>query len=211
MAFGLSIDLPQALVDQHEQALNRGDWFVNITDAMVNEQYFESHGWIRTRVNLPSGSAVTTVAPEIGKMALHSVKNVSETVGRRHLQTRGTHTVLVIRVSVSDSTPSLSSSELASAFFGKGFSVATRFSACSFGAIRFKPYDSSHPVVDVIVKGKAASFTSSNLWPLAMSVGASQKHVSSLTNLAEHVAIIIPPGLSDSNQWVAIGSVGGWW
>ncbi len=144
-------------------------------------------------------------------LAATGVRRESESPANRQLQTTGTHTVLVLRVSVSDSSPTFSASDLANDFFDNSFSVATQYSGCSFGAVQFQSYDSSNPVVDVLIQGSAASFTSSNLWPLAMSAGASQKGVSYLTNLAQHVAIILPPNLSDSSSWYAIGSVGGWW
>lgn len=214
VAFGLAIELPDDVVRDNEEALNRGEWFVNINEATIEEKYIEGYGMIRTGVTLHADSSVTTVTPEDGKMAMLSAKGDRrelDSPSSRQLQTTGTHTVLVLRVSVSDSSPSFSASDLANDFFDNSFSVATQYSGCSFGAVQFKSYDLSNPVVDVTIQGSAASFTSANLWPLAMSAAASQKGVSYLNNLAQHVAIIMPPGLSDSSGWYASGSVGGWW
>ncbi len=213
VSFGLLINLPKDIIKENEDALHRGEWYVNITGATVEEMYIEGHGMVRNRISVPYSSTITTVSPDDGKVALvaaeGSLGKVSES---RRLQSNGVHTLMVLRVSVSDSTPSFNASQLAKDYFDiNSFSLSRQYDWCSFGAIQFVPYDSSNPVVDVVVPVKAANITSSNLWPLAMTAGAVLKQVNYLTDLTMHIAIVLPPGLADGNTWYAIGTVGYWW
>lgn len=212
MAFGLTIEIPKHIVDKNNEALHRGEWFVSLIGATVVKCYIEGHGQVSTGIAIYPETIFTTVSPINGAMALLSAKGTPRTLGeRRQLQTNGKHTVLVLRVSVSDSSPSISASRLDEVFFdGTNSSLVSQYHGCSFGAIQFQAYDNANPVVDVMIQGSAASFTSSNLWPIAMEAGATLKNVKYLFDLAQHVAIVLPPGLSDSSGWYAIGALGSW-
>jgi hypothetical protein len=215
VVFGLSIDLPEHVVDENNEALTRGQWFVNLEGAAVETTYIEGQGTITTGIAISKETIVTTVSPDDGEMAMLSAKGISEDARlgeRRQLQlTVGLHTVLVLRVSVSDSSPTVLASRLAEVFFGSSLSLVTQYRGCSFGAIQFEAYDSAHPVIDVVIQGNAASFTSDNLWPLAVNAAAALKNVKYLTDLAQHVAIVLPPGLSDSNDWYGTGYIQSGW
>lgn len=215
MAFGLHIDLPESVVVANNEALHHGEWFVNITDATVETINIKGHGIVRTAIDVSSIATITTISPDDGRLALLSarqVRRMEESIGGRHLQTMGTHSLLVLRVSVSNSAPTFTAAQLAQDYFDmSSFSLARQYSMCSFGAINFKPYDYANPVMDVMVQGDAASFTKDTLWPLAMAAGAAEKQVSDLTTLAMHIALILPPGLSDSSDWQSVGTVSSWW
>ncbi len=210
VSFGLPIELPKDVVDENQEVLQRGEWFVNITGATVQEKDIENYGIIRDRIFVPRWATIKTVAPEDGKAAMNAAKGASSR--ERRLSTTGTHTLLVLRVSVLDSSPTFDASQLAEDYFDmNNFSLVRQYNWCSFGAITFVSYDPSNPIVDVVINVHAANITSNNLWPLAMAAAASLKNVNYLTDIAEHIAIIVPPNLADSSGWYAIGSVGAWW
>ncbi len=64
VAFGLTIELPDDIVSEHEEALNRGEWFVNITGATIEEKEIQGYGMVRTGVTLATDSTINTVPPE---------------------------------------------------------------------------------------------------------------------------------------------------
>lgn len=117
---------------------------------------------------------------------------------------------MVVRVSVTDSSPTFTASQLAEYYFDpNSYSLVRQYNWCSFGALQFTSYDSSEPVLDVFVPGYAANFTNAQLWPLAMAVGATQKNVAQLTSLAQHIAFVLPSGLGGT-AFYAVGTVGFW-
>lgn len=217
---GLRIELPNELVQNHLVALRRGEWFVEIMGATLQKSYVEGHGLVPWAISIsPSDGRVSTIPPQQARLYMRTIEQPSpsllrnletKTGHRRQLQSVGTRSVMVMRVSVSDSSPTFTASQLAGYYFDpNSFSFARQYNWCSFGALRFTPFDKSHPVLDVMVPGNAANFTLPQLWPLAMSIGAAQKNVTQLTSLAQHIAIVLPPGLG-GGAFYAVATVGFW-
>lgn len=80
---GVPIKLPKDLVSKHVNDLRRGEWFVKITGATLEDTFAKGHVKVRTTIFVPKDSVITTVSPERGDQLL-----ISPTGGARR-QLRG--------------------------------------------------------------------------------------------------------------------------
>jgi hypothetical protein len=224
---GLSIHLPEEIVDRNQNALRRGEWFVQLPGATVTETYIPGYGKLRSSIKLGPHSQINTISPEQGEFVLHSLQGQDSLYdGRRrrqdhHTRSRrqdqlgamtstGTRTLLVVRVSTSDASPTYTASELAQYFFDtNSYSLVRQYQRCSMGALQFQPFDFFSQVIDVVVSGQVGFFTKELLWAAANAAASAQRNVVSLDALSDHVAFILPPG-TQGNYWIAAGTTGAW-
>jgi hypothetical protein len=186
------IKLSSKLVEKHNDLMLRGDWYIEIAGAQIQETNIHGYGVIGTNLIIPQASKIKTIPAPV------------KAEGRRGLLTTGQRSMMVVRVSVSDSTPTYTASELEPWYFDPdSFSVTRQYNLCSSGQQIFTPW--STPVMDVFVSGDVASFAQTTLVNAAIS--AVQTALGGTSFPMQHIAFILPPGMPN---FVAVGQVGGW-
>ncbi len=214
MVHGLPMHLPADLVQENQDALRSGDWFIQIPGATIEETYIPEFGVLRSGVRIAQESQIMTIPPEEGRLISYSVRGRRPQdhirLHARRLDTMGQRTVLVVRVSTSDASPTYTASQLSQYFFDtKGYSMVRQYQLCSTGALQFQPFDFFSQVIDVVIPGQVASFTRELLWSAANAAASSERNVASLDLLSDHVAFILPSG-TQGGYWIASGTTGSW-
>ncbi len=211
MVHGLQITLPTNLVEDNRKTLHRGEWFVRIFGAKVEETLIEEYGPLRTSVFVPEHATIVTIPPNEGDQYMEAVQGRRSSrylVEDRNLAQKSVRRILVARVSTSNSAPSYSASQLQQFYFDlNSYSVVRQYALCSSSWLWFKGYNNQNPVVEVYVPGSAGSFNERSLLSAALNQLQSQLHVKSITSLTEHVAFIFPPGIQ-GGTWYGYGTVG---
>lgn len=211
MVHGLQIKLPEALVEDNAKAIRRGEWFVMIHGAKVEETVIEGFGSLPTSVWVPEHAKIVTLSPEEGDLYVEAIKGsrVSRYMSEDRSLTESRR-IMVVRVSTSDSAPKYTAAQLQQYYFSlSSYSLVRQYALCSASTLWFKGFRGSQPsVLDVYVPGSAASFGKETLWQAALVIVQNQLGLSSVTSVTEHVAFVLPSGLQ-GGQWFGIGTVGG--
>jgi hypothetical protein len=211
MIHGLKIELPEAVVGPNRDSLRRGAWYLTLPGAQIHHTHIEGFGAAPSSIILPPNPMMITVPGDELRSSFRQSRRLTR---RRNGTTRTvteTRTVLVIRVSTLDKSPTFDITQLNSYYFdAKNYSVARQYSQCSANWIQFKATSFvPRPVVDVLVPGRLASFTKETLWASAWNITLRQYNINSATAVAQHVAFILPPGLP-GGYWVAAATTGYW-
>lgn len=121
--------------------------------------------------------------------------------GRRRLTTKGTRSVIVIRGIGADSESTKTKSQLADDIFGTEGDVLnfkSQFEACSYGALTFEPATEiegiTNGVYDVEISQNIEGADEEDLENEFLDQATTDLGVSSLSLLANHVILCIPPG-----------------
>ena len=190
---GYMIELPEAILDTHSKKIEQGELYVEVPGGRLGEDFVISY----------NASNIHVVdRPDGVKRRLRT----SRKVGKR--------TILVLRVSVKDSTPMYSADEFYDRIFGhKDVTLQSQYDHCSGGQLIFEPAPvGKNGILEVKLRSKnVADFKSrSVLSNAAQDIAAeilrlpSGEHISSL---ADHIMICLPPGLGN---WVASAAVNHW-
>ncbi len=210
MVNGLQIELPHLLVENHKEELRRGEWYVRIFGAKVNETSIDEYGPLRTSVWVPKHANINTISPKEGNGYMQAIQgSLSDRylVGDQRRASKSVRRILVARVSTSDRSPTYSKEQLQQYFFSlNSYSVVRQYSLCSSGWLWFKGYNNQISVVEVYVPGSAGSFNERSLLGAALTQLQSQLNVRSITSITEHVAFIFPSGLQ-GGTWYGYGVV----
>ena len=123
---------------------------------------------------------------------------------RRHLVAKtGTLSVLVLRISTNDSTPSLSADEFHKLIFEDEVSLKKQYSACSFGKLNLVPTE--HGVLDLYLNTTAEGATPISLVSMANQALRERLGIAKTTDASDLLLMIMPPGTGD---WAAFSGVG---
>jgi hypothetical protein len=123
---------------------------------------------------------------------------------RRHLVAKtGTLSVLVLRISTNDSTPSLSADEFHKLIFDDEVSLQKQYAACSFGKLNLVPTE--YGVLDLYLNVTAEGATPISLVSKANQALRDQLNIAKTTDASDLLLMIMPPGTGD---WAAFSGVG---
>jgi len=164
------VDLPPDFVSNHQQELDTGRLYVEITDAVVQDYQIVTSSTTQFLVN-----------------ALVTSRSYSSRPNLYHH--RGRPRVAVVRVSTSDSTPTVSKARMQQLLDGSTTSFVTQMRACSNGALQFQ----SAGIIDVKVH-RPVSQTSA----YQLAIDASHQVP---RDTAEFILFCLPPGTPGS--WIA--------
>lgn len=158
-----------------------------------------------TLLDIPPGTLIDKRTQTLMLDAPPKLVNVDkETRSRRHLSvTMGVKTVLVVRVSATDSTTTSSEAELASDIFGDNgdlVNLKSRYSECSFGKLEMQKAADADGVstnirngVVTIAPGVATSVGDQAMVNIINTKIAEEFSVAASV-LADHVMYCLPPG-----------------
>ncbi len=188
--FSYVIDLPTDLVHNNAKKILAGTLFVNIPDGKV------------------LNGAV--VFPKKSNIRVGTAPKTFKTNRRRLEPTSGTASILVLRISSNDATPTLAAQEMYGYIFNNSQpvnqpSLASQYSAVSFGKLQFVPTHGG--VAEVYVNMNANGAQINAVTNAAIAAAQSQFGVSSVTSLADHIMFCIPPG---TGSWAGMSSVNSW-
>lgn len=186
------VDLPDQFVEDNETRLRGGNLFVKITNGNI----------VNGNIEYPADDHITVVPPP----------QSFETSRRRQrrLQTSGTSQVLVLRITAADSTNTFSTQQLTNYIFDASQpytkpTLTSQFALMSFGKLSFVP--TSYGVMDVTVPLNATGSTATAIRDAAITAVQQKYNVASITSLADHVILCIPPGTGD---WSGTSSIQAW-
>jgi hypothetical protein len=190
---GYIIELPEAILGIHSKQIEQGELYVEVPGGRLSQDSVISY----------NQSNIDIVDPPDGvKRRLQTTRKV------------GKRTILVLRVSVKDSTPMYSAGEFYDRIFGyNDVTLQSQYDQCSGGQLLFEPAPvGKNGILEVELRtNNVADFESrSALANAAQDIAAetlrlpSDEHISSL---ADHIMICLPPG---TGNWVAWASVNHW-
>lgn len=187
--FSYVIDLPTEIIRDNADALASGTFVVNIPEGKILED----------RVIIPNSTAMTVGD---GRPILRH--------RRTTVATSGTRTILVLRISTLDATPTFTAQEIYNFVFDMSQplnqpSLASQYSALSFGKLNFAP--ALEGVTEVYVNMTANGTSLNTIRDAAVAAVQSQFQTSSITWLADHIMFCIPPG---TGAWAGVSSVNSW-
>jgi hypothetical protein len=214
MVHGLQITLPNHIVEDNQKALHHGEWFVRISGAKVEETLIEDYGTLRTGVFVPQDAQIVTIPPEEGDLYMHAVhggRSSRYLVEDRSLSNKQVRKVLVVRVSTSNAAPTYSAAELQQYYFSlSSYSLTRQYALCSSSWVWFEGYNQPYSsVVDIYVPGNVGSFSYQTLWAAALVTLLNQLRITSVTQVTDHVAFVLPTGVQ-GGVWYGVGTVGSW-
>jgi hypothetical protein len=123
---------------------------------------------------------------------------------RRHLLANtGTLSVLVLRISTNDATPSLSADEFHKLIFDDEVSLQKQYAACSFGKLNLVPTE--YGVLDLYINATAEGTAPISLVSKANHALKAQLNIARTTYASDLLLMIMPPGTGD---WAAFSGVG---
>ncbi len=189
--FSYSIDLPSAFVDGHQSELMAGTLFANVPKGEI----------VNSAIVYPFNSEIT-VAPAPDSFNTRHQRRLTAAIV--------TSRVLVLRISALDTTNTYSNSQLYNFIFDNSQpytqpTLASQYGKLSFGKLNFVP--TQYGVMEVQVPVNATGATSMTIRDAAISVVQTQYGVSSITDLADHVMLCIPPG---TGNWAGSSPVQSW-
>lgn len=76
MVTGLQIKLPDRLVDDNRNLLHRGEWYVRIVGARIEETIIPEYGPLRTSECVPDLADIVTIPPEEGDGYMNAIQGV---------------------------------------------------------------------------------------------------------------------------------------
>jgi hypothetical protein len=175
------IDLPSSIDTTSDERLLNGELFVSVHGGRIEGD----------DVILSEDSVVSVVPPPAGFQS------------RRHLfASNGTLSVLVLRISTSDSTPSLSADEFHKLIFEDEVSLKKQYAACSFGKLNLIP--TMHGVLDMYLDATAEGATSMSLVSKANKALKEQLNIAKVSDASDLILMIMPPGTGD---WAAFSGM----
>ena len=175
------IDLPDDLFDNNDQRLLHGELFVSVSNSRMETD----------NVVLASDSIVSVISTPASFQ------------GHRHLIDKtGTLSVLVLRISTLDASPSLSADDYNQHIFQDPVSLKGQYDACSFGKLNLVPTE--HNVMDLFVNVTAQGATAQSLVNHANQALRERLDIQKVTQAADLTMMIMPPGTGD---WAAFSGV----
>jgi len=186
------MQLPEALLRDYAEEIEQGKLLVTISNAKINEN---------DKLVFVGGDPEFTVY-EDGEQRFRHLQE-------RHLQTTGTKTLAIIRVSTADSSPTGTASSVSSiqnVMFGNGINFVTQYNECSFGKLKWQM---AEPVFDVRVDGNLASYGNdpAEIITAVQDKVKAQRGISAASDIADKVIMCLPPGTGD---WAASAGVNHW-
>lgn len=131
----------------------------------------------------------------------HRVRHLQE----RHLQSSGTMTISMIRISTSDSAPTATAASLRSALFSGGVNFMSQYDLCSFGKLKWKLADTG--VIEVKLPNRVSDFASSTDLVTAAQKQLKAQLGTEVSKLGNKVMMCLPPG---TGSWAASAGVNHW-
>lgn len=171
---------------------------VNRAKLLQSRLYVEIRGARLTAhdVLLGEGSHVSVVEPPTFPQDRRLGKKANST----------SLTAAVVRVSVLDSVVTKTAEQIESTLFGEGINFVSQYAACSFGATRWKR--SVYGVIDVMLNYTLSDLGDSTaIATKALEQIRDELQLVSVTELADHIMVCIPPGTGD---WAANAGVNYW-
>jgi hypothetical protein len=180
------IDLPsverRSLLEENMERLLHGELFVSVLGGRIEGD----------DVILSKESIVAAVPAPTGFQS------------RRHLLSKtGTKSVLVLRISTNDSTPSLTANEYHQLIFADDVSLKRQYGAMSFGKLDIVPTE--YGVLDLFLDTTAEGADSLNLVNLANKALKDRFNIPRVSDASDLLLMIIPPG---TGNWAAYSGVG---
>jgi hypothetical protein len=165
-----------------DERLLQGELFVSVYGGRIEGD----------DVILTKGSIVSVVPPPVGFQS------------RRHLVAKtGTLSVLVLRISTNDSSPSLSADEFHKLIFEDEVSLQKQYAACSFGKLNLIPTE--YGVLDLYLNATAEGTKPISLVSKANEALRERLNIVKTTDASDLLLMIMPPGTGD---WAAFSGVG---
>lgn len=188
--YSYPIDLPEDFVEANKVALVTGRLFATFPEGQIID------GKVIRPLNVP----ITVISPPESFECRH----------RTLSDTSGTKSVLVLRISANDASPTFSASQYYNYIFNNSQpdtapSLSSQYSRLSFGQLNFVP--TQYGVMEVPVNINAYGAASSNIRDAAITYVIAQYGVSSLTQLADHVIFCLPSG---TGNWAGSSPVMSW-
>lgn len=208
---GLQIKLPHTLVENHRRFLRRGEWYIRIPGARIEQTNIKGYGPVNASVWVPKDAEIVTIPPEEGDELLQVVegrRNNRYLREDRALAAKSVRRLMIVRVSTSDVSPTYTADQLQQLFFSlSSYSVVRQYALCSSAWLWFKGYNNtSSAVVDLYINGSAASFTQQSLMAAVLPTLMSHFNVKVITSITDHVAFVFPSGLQGA-RWYGYGTV----
>lgn len=187
--YSYTLDLPADFVEENKDQLLAGTLFANIPMGQI----------VNGAVVYPFNSAITIgAAPE-------SFQNRR----RRLSASSGTRSVLVLRISSNDASPDYSAQQYYNYIFSETNitqpTLKSQYNLLSFGKLNIVP--TKYGVMEVKVNMNANGATSMAIRDAAIQAVTSKYSLSTITDLADHVMLCIPPGTGD---WAGSSPVNSW-
>ena len=178
----LPFPLPQQIRSEENLALlEEGHLFIEIQDATLTENTVETS----------ASSTYTVVAPP-------------STHRQRQLQSTGTQSIHILRVSTTDVSPTYSLETIEETLFGNHVNLKSQYDACSFGQLQWEHTGS----MDVLVDQPIASFVDSSALITAVQQQLkSELSIDAVSSLADKVLMCLPSG---TGNWIASAAIGHW-
>jgi hypothetical protein len=169
------ISLPASMASLHQNELDSGRLFVNISDFTLGDSVVAPRDWARYKV-------------------VHMPLEYNRRVQQASV---GLKSFAVVRVSTTDATPQHSTSALRTALFGIGINVKTQLDKCSIGQLQLNPVD----VYDIALNQSLVDLDHSQ----QRLVAAAQVHLTLVMKLKRVsrlnvIVYCLPPG---TGSWVA--------
>lgn len=181
--FSYVIDLPKEIVAQYRSDIVGGNLFLKIPGGYISGD----------EVVIPENSLITT-------------SSAPESSQRRQLTVVGTRSILVLRISATDTTPDYSAAEIYDFIFNETKpTLKSQYSKCSAGKLTFLP--TQYGVMEVKVDLAATGASATTLRDAAITAVTNQLGITSITSLADHVMFCIPPG---TGNWAGSAPVNHW-
>ena len=210
----VALELPDAFLGEHRSRLDQGLLFVRIPGGFVQQEQIAGFGTVMTEVAIPDESRIEVLSQEeIMELpqSHHPLNNRrDQAVEEENVGATGLRTILVIRVTTDDSSPSVGATEIEDRIFSTTeFSSSSQFRDCSFGQLQFEPYDTTTPVVELYLAGTTASFTERTILSAATQALQEQLGDSDIFTKLDHAVFCMPPGTS-GKPYIAYSGVGSW-
>ena len=206
----VALDLPSTFVYEHRKAIDTGALFVQIPGAYINEQTIERFGVVATSVAVPENATISALTPEeIKSMVVgHQTRRQRrEQELEKDVAGTGVRSVMVIRVTTDDASPSVGATEIEERMYSDTqFSFASQYRDCSFGELIFQPADANTPVIELYVPGLVSSFTERTILNAATKA-ATDIYGDDIFDRVDHAVFCMPPGTS-GKPYIAYSGVG---
>jgi len=206
----VAIDLPADFLNQHKRSLMNGSLYVKIPGGFVEEDYIVGFGAVGTKVFIPEGSEIQVLnSTEVDALKHHHGRSRRH---RRDMESevgliRGTRSVMVFRVTTDDASPIVGASEIEERMFStRSFSFASQFDSCSFGELKFQPFDYRFPVTELYVSGETSYYTERTILNAATKA-VKELYGTDIFDRVDHAVFCMPDGTS-GKPYIAYSGVG---
>ena len=162
---------------------------VSISNAYINEE--------EARIVLSSASAVKFLDSDMRKRR------------RKMLETTGSYSLLVVRVELSNGSPTFSESQLYDYTFQRDVSMKKQYARCSFGKLKISPAPLG--VITVRLNNMSTGNSQQSIVNAAQTAAVAtinSRYGRSYTTIRDHTDMVIYV-LPQMGNWLAYGTVGG--